>query len=86
MNDSQKGKAMLAVILEVYEGGKDVVPGWKLRANAEDALAKGGVEGLRRYYEACLAGKGTRVKDTLERNQRKTLESEQQRFMKAYRV
>ena len=44
---------MLAVVLEVYEGGKDLIPGGKLKEHAESALAAGGVEGLRRYYEAC---------------------------------
>jgi hypothetical protein len=47
---------MLAVVLDVYEGGEDSIPGWKLKEHAENALATGGVEGLRRYYEACLTG------------------------------
>jgi len=49
-----RGTAMLAVVLDVYEGGKDLIPGWKLKEHAESALATRGVEGLRRYYEACL--------------------------------
>ncbi len=49
-----------------------------------DALATGGVEGLRRFYEAALAGSGERVKTTLERDRRKTLESERERFMTLY--
>jgi hypothetical protein len=80
-----KGTELLAVILDVWEGGKDLIPGWKLRQHAEDALAKGGVEGLRRYYEACLRGGGTRVRLALERSGRKTLESEYTRFMSIYR-
>ncbi|MBI3634598.1 MAG: hypothetical protein HY216_00085 [Candidatus Rokubacteria bacterium] len=84
-NDAAKGAAMLAVVLDVWEGGKDLIQGWRLRQNAEDALARGGVEGLRRYYESCLRGGGTRVRLTLERNGRKTLESEYARFMSIYR-
>ena len=42
-----RGTAMLAVVLDVYEGGKDLIPGWKLKEHAESALATGGVEGLR---------------------------------------
>ena len=42
-----RGTAMLAVVLDVYEGGKDLIPGWKLKEHAERALAAGGVEGLR---------------------------------------
>jgi hypothetical protein len=75
-NDTAKGLAMLAVVLDVWGGGKDLIQGWRLKQHAEDALEKGGVEGLRRYYDACLRGGGTRVRLTLERNGRKTLESE----------
>ena len=53
-----RGIAMLAVVLDVYEGGKDLIPGWKLKEGAENALVAGGAEGLRRYYEACLNGPG----------------------------
>lgn len=66
-----RGAAMLAVVLDVYEGGKDLIPGWTLKEHAESALATSGVEGLRRYYEACLTGSGHRVKTTLERDRRK---------------
>jgi len=75
---------MLAVVLDVYDGGKDLIPGWKLKEHAESALAAGGVEGLRRYYEACLSGSDHRVKTTLEGDRRKTLESERARFMAMY--
>ena len=75
---------MLAVVLEVYEGGKDLIPGWTLKEHAERALATGGVEGLRRFYEASLARSNERVKATLERDRRKTLESERERFMSLY--
>lgn len=84
-NDAAKGMAMLAVVQDVWEGGKDLIPRWRLKQNSEDALAKGGIEGLRRYYEACLRGGGTRVRLTLEQNERKTLESEYARFMSIYR-
>ena len=43
-----RGAAMLAVVLDVYEGGKDLIPAWKLKEHAENAFATGGVEGLRR--------------------------------------
>jgi len=67
-----RGTAMLAVVLDVYEGGKDLVPGWKLKEHAESALATGGVEGLRQYYEAFLSGSDHRLKTTLEGDRRKT--------------
>src|SRR3989442_13983018 len=79
-----RGAAMLAVVLEVYEGGKDLIPGWKLKEQAESAFGTGGVEGLRRYYEACLTGLGHHVTTTLERDRRKTLQSEREPFMSIY--
>ena len=47
--------------------------------------ATGGVEGLTRYYEACLSRSDHRVKTTLEGERRKTLESERERFISIYR-
>jgi hypothetical protein len=75
---------MLAVVMEIYEGGKDLIPGWALKEQAESALATGGIEGLRRYYDACMAGRNHQIKATLERDRRKTLESERERFMSLY--
>jgi hypothetical protein len=66
MVEMDRGTAMLSVVLDIYEGGKDLIPGWKLKEHAESSLATGGVEGLRRYYEACLTGSDHRVKATLE--------------------
>ncbi|HEU4367939.1 MAG TPA: hypothetical protein VFV05_06905 [Methylomirabilota bacterium] len=75
---------MLAVVLDVYEGGKDLISGWELKEQAESAFATGGAEGLRRYYEACLTGSDLRVRTTLERDRRRTLESEREHFMSMY--
>jgi hypothetical protein len=79
-----KGAAMMAVVLEIYEGGKDLLPGWELKEHAEHAFATGGIESLRRYYETCLTGADHQVKTTLERDRRKTLESERAHFMAIY--
>jgi len=66
-----RGAAMLAVVLDVYEGGKDLIPGWMLKEHAENAFATGGVEGLRRYYEACLDWFGPPSEDNPRRRQTK---------------
>ena len=79
-----RATAMLAVVMEVYEGGKDVIPSWDLKEQAQSALATGGIDGLRRYYDACLARWSHDIKTTLERDRRKTLESERHRFMSIY--
>jgi hypothetical protein len=79
-----RGAAMLAVVMEIYEGGKDLIPGWELKDQAESALAAGGTDGLRRYYDACLARWSHQIKTTLERDRRKTIQSERDRFMSIY--
>jgi hypothetical protein len=79
-----RATAMLAVVMEIYEGGKDLIPGWDLKEQAQSALATGGIEGLRRYYDACLARWSPKIKTTLESERRKTLESERDRFMSLY--
>jgi hypothetical protein len=79
-----RGTAMLAVVMEIYEGGKDLIPDWELKEQAESALATGGIDGLRRYYDACLARWSQQRKTTLERDRRKTLQSERERFMSIY--
>ena len=79
-----RGTAMLAVVMEIYEGGKDLIPDWELKEQAESALATGGIDGLRRYYDACLARWSHQIRTTLERDRRKTLQSERERFMSIY--
>jgi hypothetical protein len=79
-----RATAMLAVVMEIYEGGKDLIPGWELKEQAENALTTGGTEGLRRYYDACLARSSPQIRTTLERERRRTLESERDRFMSIY--
>ena len=79
-----RGAAMLAVVLDIYEGGKDLIPGWELKEQAESALATGGPEGLRRYYDTCLARWSPEIRMTLGRERRKTLESERDRFVSIY--
>src|SRR4030095_339689 len=82
--EMDRGTAMLAVVLDIYEGGKDLIPGWELKEQADSALATGGIEGVRRHYGACLTRSSNQVKTTLERDRRKTLESERERFMSIY--
>jgi hypothetical protein len=76
--------AMLAVVLDIYEGGKDLIPGWELKEQAERALETGGAEGLRRFYEKCLTDSRRQERTILERDRRKTLESEREHFMSIY--
>lgn len=61
---------MLAVIREVYAGGRDLIPNWSLLRHAERAATND------RANWAC---------STLKAQNRKTLESEYERFLAAYR-
>jgi hypothetical protein len=79
---------MLGVIREVYDGGRDLIPNWSLLRHAERAARQGGVEGLRRYVADLIRFPDDRakwVRKTLEAQNRKTLESEYERFLAAYR-
>jgi len=85
----ERDEAMLKVIEEVYEGGKDLIRNWSLLEHARARLESGGVEGLRTYYKQCLDLSNPKerwVKHTLERHGRKTLESEYRRFLTIYRA
>jgi len=74
----------LTMFLELAFGPTKLIYSIWRNGDAESALAAGGVEGLRRYYEACLSGSDHRLKTTLEGDRRKTLESERARFMAMY--
>ena len=85
----ERGAAMLRVVEEVYEGGKDLIRNWSLLDHARARLESGGAEGLRTYYKECLELGHPRerwAKETLERHHRKTLESEYPRFLTIYRT
>jgi hypothetical protein len=80
---------MLTIVEEVYNGGRDLIPNWKLLHNAKRAARQGGVEGLRRYYENLIRVPSTRatwVRERLHAHGRRTLESEYERFVAAYRT
>jgi hypothetical protein len=83
-----QGEVMLQVVRDVYEGGRDLMRGWQLLAHATARFRTGGPEALKTYYELCLRlddPRGQRVRATLAQHGRRTLESEHQRFLAAYR-
>jgi hypothetical protein len=59
---------MLAVVPDVKEGGRDLIPGSTLKEHAGTASSAGDVDGLMRHDEACVTDSGHRVKTTLERD------------------
>jgi hypothetical protein len=78
---------MLAVVLDVKEGGKDFDPRLDAkgaRGNVGTRLQPSDVDVLRRYDEACVTNSDHRVKTTLERDRRRTLKSEREHFMSMY--
>lgn len=79
---------MMAVIMEIVDGGRGLIRDWSLLASAEQALRDGGAAGLARYYQGCIEQPGSRaawIKATLEAHGKKTLESEYRRFTAIYR-
>jgi hypothetical protein len=85
---TQQDAAMMAVIVDIVDGGQGLIRDWSLLASAEQALRDGGPAGLARYYQACIEQPGSRaawIKATLEAHGKKTLESEYRRFMAIYR-
>jgi hypothetical protein len=75
---------MLAVVLDVYEGWQRLDPGLEAEGARGERARNRWIEGLRRYFEARLTGSCPRVKTTLERDRRKILESERERFIAIY--
>jgi len=72
---------LLAIVEEIYEGGKGLIPNWTLLQKMKALAERGDVAGMRNYYEACLRNRrGSWIRETLERHGRKTLESERERF------
>jgi len=80
-----RGREMLKVIRDIYDGGKDLIRNWQLLAHASERLQRDGAEGLKRYYEEYLdLPKGRWVNEILEDHRRKTLKSERKHFMMIY--
>jgi hypothetical protein len=80
-----RGREMLNVIRDIYNGGKDLIRNWQLLTHATERLQQDGVDGLKRYYEEYTnLPKGRRINDILEGHRRKTLKSERKHFMMIY--
>lgn len=76
---------LLAIIKEITDGGKDLIPNWTLFSKMKALADRGDVEGMYTYYERCLRHpKGRATRRTLERRGRRTLESEWGRFRRIY--
>ena len=80
---TDKVARLLSIVQEIYDGGRDIIgPRWTLLDTMTSYADRGDVEGMRSYYDRCLASpKGRGVADRLRRNGRKTLESEHSRFL-----
>jgi hypothetical protein len=83
---NDKAARLLSIVQEIYEGGKDVIgPRWVLFDTMKGYANRGDVEGMKTYYERCLANtRGRAVAERLRRKNRKTLESEWPRFVRIY--
>jgi hypothetical protein len=85
--ETNSAAALVAVLEEIVAGSQGLIRDWALLTHAEAALERGGLEGLVRFYRACVEQPGSRgmwIKATLEAHGRKTLASEYDRFMALY--
>ena len=82
-DDHRKAEALLAIVQEVYDGGRDIIgPGWTVLDKMAILAAANDVDGMVKYFENCKRSyRGQRVRHRLERAGRKSLESEEARFM-----
>jgi hypothetical protein len=75
---------MMAVLEEIAAGSEGLIRDWPLLVEAREAVAKGGVPELVRFYTARVQNPGSRsmwIAGVLKAHGQKTLESEYQRFM-----
>jgi hypothetical protein len=83
MNNVEPANALLSVVKEIYDGGKDIIgPRWTVLAKMTVLAQNADIPGMVRYFEnSKRSEKGQGVRRRLERAGRKTLESEEARFM-----
>lgn len=83
MTNTEKAKAMLAIVREIYEGGKEVIgPQWTVYDKMAALASRGDVDGMVQYFDNCRGSeRGRQVHWRLERAGKKSLESEERRFM-----
>ena len=85
--ETNSAAALVAVLEEIVAGSQGLIRDWALLTQTAAALERGGLEGLVRFYRACVEQPGSRgmwIKATLEAHGRKTLASEYDRFMALY--
>ena len=88
MNNTEKANALLSVVSDVYHGGKDIIgPRWSVLAKMTVLAENEDVGGMVRYFENCKRNeRGQRVRRRLEKAGKKSLESEEGRFMAIVRA
>lgn len=83
MNDADVARRLLSIVGEIFEGGKDIIGArWTVFKKMKDLAERDDFIEMVRYFEQCLQSpRGKQVARRLTDHNRKTLESEQQRFM-----
>ncbi len=83
MTNAEKAKVLLSIVQEVFDGGKGIIgPGWTVLDKMAVLAKADNVEGMARYFENCKRSeKGKRVRRRLEAAGKKSLESEEARFI-----
>jgi hypothetical protein len=87
LRKEERAAALLAIVREVYEDGRAVMgPNWTLLPRMTALAQTSDVVGMVRYYRRCIGSrKGQRAHARLSQAGKRTLESEQTRFMSVAR-
>jgi hypothetical protein len=87
LRQEEEAAALLAIVREVWEDGRAVMgPNWTLLPKMTVLAEKSDVAGMVRYYRRCVGSrKGQRAHARLSQAGKRTLESEQARFMNVAR-
>lgn len=83
MNFKEAAKKLLQVIEEIHAEGSHIIgERWALYPKMKGLADQGDLVGMVAYFEACKASpKGRRVREKLEARGKKSLESEERRFL-----
>ena len=83
MTNHEKAPKLLGIVKEIYEEGKSIIgPGWTVLTKMGDSASRDAVAGMVMYFNRCKeSDRGRRTYERLNRAGKKSLESEEHRFM-----
>lgn len=88
LTDAEKAQAMLAIVRDIYQGGRTIIgPTWTIYEELAALAPRGDVDGMVKCFLAYRrSAHGMSIQKRLETFGRKTLATESRRFMAIARV